>query len=157
MIEIIKKILKTRVGQEDIYVCTTRKDNSYVYVIDRDRKILFTSTDDAIRYNTLFEEDGLSDLLKEIAQKLGRKYIEAEFPDNFLLGKKIRDSAGNWDPKALYPTDTKDSIVMPVESIINQGITAYGQEMARSLRAQQQNIVFDRMSVGDSTFPTLLR
>lgn len=104
MMDKVKKLLKTRSSQPGLFIMSNSRDSSYVYVCNTDKKILFTSTNDCIRLNTLFELAGLDEILEDFAKKLGRRYVKAEFPDNFLINKRIREVPGNWDVRVLNPT-----------------------------------------------------
>lgn len=145
MKESIKKILKTGQTQGSYYVCSTQRDSSYVYIVDQERRIIFTSTYDTIRRNTLIEEDWLNEVLEDFASKLARKYVEAEFPTSFLLNKRVRDCAGNWDPKVLNPSKpdsisagdtgggTTVSPVLNVISELQQAMMLANQESSNQL------------------------
>lgn len=119
MLDQIKTVLETRESNGAVAVYSTRRDTSYIYVVDSNNKIYFTSTGDSLRYNTLVNDLGLRDLIKESAEKLGRKFIEAEFPDDFLANKQLRNTIGNWDPKALgFGTAAKSATATTTTTVI---------------------------------------
>lgn len=100
MIEEIKQVLETKRDYGNFQVLAAVRNKSYVYVISSGR-IFFTSTYDAIRYNSLIDNEEVKNLLKETAEKLGRRFIEAEYPSDFLDNTDLARVYGNWDPKVL--------------------------------------------------------
>lgn len=136
-LSILKQVISTRARVEDYYVCKNGNNNQYVYVIDGDRRIIFTSTDDAIRFNkALANEENATEviaLLQDVAQRLGRKYLEAEWPEGFLARRQLRDCQGNWNPKVLAPIQLGNQQVSGAPNAQNTIMTDAMQEMARTL------------------------
>lgn len=110
MIDDIKEVFRTGQNSGNCYLLRPRNDTSYTYCTDRDRKVFFSSTDSHIRVDRTMDEE-VKQVLRETADKLGRKFLEADYPDDYLLDRPLNNCTGNWNVRLL--AGVEEPVVVP--------------------------------------------